>query len=275
MVMTVVNPAIEPAVSLITTTRLALVLEYDGTRYHGYQSQANLPTIQTEVEDALRKLTGERIRVMAASRTDAGVHARGQVVSFQTGSDLPPQTFVSGLNHYLPGDIAVKTAHRVRDFFSARRHAISREYHYSILNSSTRSPLKEGFTYRLSGQMDVNAMNQASQALIGEHDFASFTSSTEVSLKSTVRRVHRAEISRDGELVVFHIVANSFLLHQVRNTIGSLIRVGQGKMHCDEFYSIIATKQPGLAGPMAPASGLCLTQVNYFSPFEDGYDKNL
>ena len=270
MVMTVVNPAIEPAVGLKTTTRIVLVLEYDGTRYHGFQLQAGLPTIQDEVEEALMKLTGERIRVMSASRTDAGVHARGQVVSFQTGSSLPPQTFVSGLNYYLPRDIAVKSAHRVRDSFSARRHAISREYHYSILNSATRSPLKEGFTYRLNGPLDIYAMNQASQALIGEHDFSSFTSSTEVSLKSTVRRVYRAEITREAELVVFHMVANSFLLHQVRNTIGSLIKVGQGKMHCDEFYSIIAMKQPGLAGPMAPASGLCLTQVNYFSPFEDG-----
>lgn len=269
MVASVVNPAIEPAVSLKTTTRIVLILEYDGTRYHGFQLQASLPTIQEEVEEALRKLTGEKTRVMAASRTDAGVHARGQVVSFQTGSSHSPQTFVSGLNYYLPRDIAVKSAHRVRDSFNVRRYAISREYHYSILNSATRSPLKESLTYRLNGHLDINAMNQAAQALIGEHDFASFTSSIEDTLKSTVRRVYRAEIKREAELVIFHMVASSFLLHQVRNTIGSLIRVGQGKMHCDEFYSIIAMKQPGLAGPMAPASGLCLMQVNYLSPFKD------
>ncbi len=270
MVSTVVNPEVELVGSLATTTRIVLILEYDGTHYHGFQLQASLPTIQGAVEEALGKLTGEKTRVMAASRTDAGVHARRQVVNFQTGSSHPPQTFVNGLNYYLPRDIAVLTAHRVKDSFNVRRHAVSREYHYSILNSATRSPLREGWAYRLSGHLDINAMNQVSQALIGEHDFASFTSGIKVSLKSTVRRVYRAEISKNGELVIFHMVANSFLLHQVRNTVGSLIRVGLGKMRGDEFYSIMAMKQPGLAGPTAPASGLCLTQVNYLYPFEDG-----
>jgi len=129
-------------------------MEYDGTRYHGFQLQDGFPTIQGETEEALWKLTGERLRVMAASRTDAGVHAKG--------------------NYYLPRDIAVKSAHRVGDSFNVRRDAISREYNYYILNSLTRSPIMTGFSYLVTGHLDIEAMNLACQALIGEHDFTSF-----------------------------------------------------------------------------------------------------
>ena len=250
-------------------TRIVLILEYNGTRYHGFQLQANAPTIQGEVEKALWKLTGKKIRVMGASRTDAGVHARGQVVSFRTGSSHSLQTFVNGLNYYLPKDIAVKAAYRVKDSFSTRRHAVSREYNYCILNSWTRSPLRESYAYRLARHLDIEAINQACQVIIGEHDFASFTSGIGVGLKSTTRRVQRAEMSENGELAVFNVVANSFLPHQVRNTVGALIRVGLGRMNGDEFYSIMERKKPGLAGPTAPACGLCLLQVNYPHPFED------
>ncbi len=246
-----------------------LIVEYDGTRYHGFQLQPTLPTIQWEIEKALWGLTGERIRVMAASRTDAGVHAKGQVVSFRTESPLPPQTFVNGLNYYLSRDIAIKAAYKVDDSFNVRRDAISREYNYYILNSLTRSPIREGFSYFVRGYLDIEAMNQACQALIGEHDFISFASSMEIGTKNTVRRVYQAEMEKGGELVVFNIIANSFLTHQVRNTVGALIRVGLGRITVDEFCSIMKTKKPGLAGPTAPACGLCLMQVNYPYPFEE------
>jgi len=269
MVSTTVNLEAEPVANLATATKIVLIVEYDGTRYHGFQLQANLPTIQGELERALCKLTGERARVLAASRTDAGVHARGQVVSFRTRSPHSLQTFVKGLNYYLPRDIAVKAAHRVRDSFNVRRHAVSREYNYYILNSLTRSPLWEGFSYLVTGHLDIDAMNQACQVLIGEHDFASFISGNWVGIKSTVRTVYRAEMRKDGKLAVFNMVANSFLPHQVRNTVGALIRVGLGKMSGDEFYSILGAKRPGLAWPTAPACGLCLVQVNYPHPFEE------
>ena len=243
-------------------------MEYDGTRYHGSQLQANMPTIQEETEKALWKLTGEKTRVNTASRTDAGVHAKGQVVSFRTKSSLPPQTFVNGLNYYLPNDIAVKRAHKVDDSLNVRRSAVSREYNYYILNSSTRSPLQENFAYRVTGHLDIEAMNQACQTLIGKHDFASFASSLGGEIKSTVRRVYKAEVKKDGDVIIFNIIANSFLPHQVRNTLGALIRVGQGKMSADEFHRLIEAKQPGLAGPTAPARGLCLMQINYPQPFE-------
>jgi len=251
-----------------TGTRIALILEYDGTNYHGSQLQANAPTIQGEIEKALQKLTGEKTRVKAASRTDAGVHARGQVASFRARSALPLKTFVEGLNYYLPRDIAVKEAFRIDDSFDVRRSAISREYKYYILNSPTRSPMRQRFSYRVTGNLDIGAMNQACQALIGKHDFASFITSTDTREKSTIRNVHKAEIEQDGDMIVINMVANSFLPHQVRNTVGSLIKVGQGKMTVNEFYSMVEAKSPGLAGPTAPAGGLCLMRVNYPGPLE-------
>ena len=267
MGITATDPQVELVASLATTTKIVLILEYDGTRYHGFQLQASLPTVQGEIEKALYKLCGERTRVMAASRTDTGVHARGQVVSFRTSSPHPLKTFTNGLNYYLPGDIAVKASHRVRYSFSVRRSAVSREYNYYILNNLTRSPLREGFSYLVGGKLDIDAMNQACQALIGEHDFNSFVSS--VRMKNTIRKVYRAKMENEGEFTVFNIVANSFLPHQVRNTVGALIRAGLGKMSIDEFCSIIEAKKQGLAGPSVPACGLCLMQVNYPSPFEE------
>jgi len=259
---------------LVTITKMVLIMEYNGTHYHGFQLQAKLPTIQGELEKAVWKLTGERRRVMAASRTDAGVHAKGQVASFKTGSPLSPQTFINGLNYYLPRDIAVKAAYRVDDSFNVRRDALSREYSYYILNSPTRSPIWEGFSYLVPGHLDIETMNRACQALIDEHDFASFATCIGIGTKSTVRRVYSTQIEKTGELAIFNIVANSFLPHQVRNTVGALIRVGLGKMTTDEFGNLLEAKQPGLAGPTAPACGLYLMQVNYPHSWER-YNENL
>ena len=254
---------------MATTTKIVLVVEYDGTRYHGLQLQAGLPTVQKELEKALERITEVKTRILAASRTDTGVHAKGQVVSFRTGSHHSPETFIKALNYYLPEDIAVKAVHRVADSFNVRRHAVSREYNYYILNSQTRSPLRERFYYLVAGHLDIGAMNRACRALIGEHDFASFVNNNEAAAKSTVRRVYQAEMREDGELTVFNMVANSFLMHQVRNTVGTLLRVGLGKMSVDEFHSILEKAKPGLAWPTAPARGLCLMRVNYREPFED------
>ena len=249
--------------------RIILVIEYDGSNYHGSQLQANAPTIQGEIEKALKKLTGERIRIKTASRTDAGVHARGQVVCFDTAATLPLKSFIDGLNHYLPPDIAVQQAYVTKEPFDVRRRAVSREYRYTILNSPARSPLKQGHSYRVAGNLDTAAMHRACQWLIGRHDFASFVSSAETARqKRTVRDVFKAAITRDGDMIYFDIVANSFLPHQVRNIAGSLIKVGQGKMTADEFYGIVKAGTPGLAGPTAPAEGLCLVRVNYPGPFE-------
>ena len=248
-------------------TRLALVVEYDGECYAGSQWQPEVLTIQSEIEKALYKLTGESARVTMAGRTDAGVHAAGQVVAFDTESSLEERAFVSGLNHFLPLDIAVKSARRMSLAFDPRRHASKREYEYFILNSATRSPLWNGRAHRIAGELNIDAMNHACQLLIGEHDFASFTSNTEDEERTTVRYMYHASARRDGRMVIVRMMASAFLLHQVRNTVGTLLRVGQGKMTLQEFQSIINTCEFGLAGPAVPSYGLYLKSVYY----EEGF----
>jgi len=252
-----------------SATRVILIIEYDGTCYHGFQLQAELPTVQGELETALGKLTGSEHRVMAASRTDAGVHAREQVVSFRTGSALTAPTFITGLNHYLPEDIAVKAAYRVNDDFDVRREAVSREYRYYILNSRTRSPIRRRYSYRVSGELSIGAMNEAGEVLAGKHDFLSFASRLEDRGKSTVRNVFRAWVEREAELVMFNMVASSFLPHQVRNTVGVLVEVGTGRINVEEVRRIMEAKKPGLAGPTVPARGLYLMRINYPVTFEE------
>jgi tRNA pseudouridine38-40 synthase len=228
--------------SLADYTKMVMIMEYDGTNYHGFQWQANQPAVQGEVEAALLKLTGEKIRVLAASRTDTAVHAREQVASFRTTSSLSA---------------------------GVRRDAVSREYHYLILNRRARSPLHHRFAHHVPGRLDISAMNEACQYLIGKHDFASFATALESRIKSTVRRVYQADVLQAGDLVTFRIIASSFLPHQVRNTVGALIRVGLGKMTATEFHNILEARTPGMAGPTAPAHGLCLIRVNYPQSWEE------
>jgi tRNA pseudouridine38-40 synthase len=244
-----------------------LVVEYDGGRYAGSQWQPDMPTVQSEIETALYKWISEDIRITMAGRTDAGVHAKGQVVSFETCSALDDRAFVSGMNHFLPLDIAVKSARYVELTFDPRRHATKREYEYFILNSATRSPLWNGRAYRVAGELNIDAMNQACLMLLGEHDFASFTPNREDEERTTVRYMYHASVRCDGKMVIVRMVASAFLLHQVRNTVGALLRVGQGKMTPQEFQSIINTCEFGLAGPTVPSYGLYLNSVYY----EEGF----
>lgn len=236
------------------------IVEYDGSRYHGSQYQANGRTIQGEIEEAVYKLTGEKTRISAASRTDAGVHAIGQVVSLRTRAGYPLQTWVNALNHYLDEDIAVRAAYCGSEGFDVRRHAVTREYRYSILNRPARSPRLRHFTYHVPHGLDVEAMNDACKVLVGAHDFAPFSTATDV---STTRRVHKVEVYREEDNVICDMVANSFLPQQVRNTVGGLIRVGQGQTSVDDFCRLARSGMTGVVGPAAPAHGLCLMKVNY------------
>jgi tRNA pseudouridine38-40 synthase len=241
---------------------LVCVVEYDGTRYHGFQLQADKPTIQGEIERALEKLTGEKSRVIGASRTDAGVHAKGQVIGFQTRSALKCKSFMDGLNYHLLSDIAIKATRKVDINFKLRREAKNREYCYRILDSSIRSPLEQGRAYQVAKSLNVYAMSRASQALIGTHDFASFTQLGGYS-ESTVRTVYDANVRRQNDLVLFDIKADSFLQQQIRRTVGALIRVGMTDIATEDFGQIVEAKKYGLAGPTAPPYGLYLTAVNY------------
>jgi tRNA pseudouridine38-40 synthase len=247
------------------SSKFILLIEYDGTQYHGFQWQVGLPTIQNELEQAIKRFCGQSSRVIAASRTDTGVHAKGQVVSFWAKSTLDTMALIKGLNYFLPRDIAVKAAYRAGTDFSVRRDALSREYHYYILNSSTRSPFSQRFALFIPKILDIQAMNEACQLIRGEHDFASFASSLDDN-RSTLRDVYEAGIGKKGDFTVFRIVANSFLPHQVRSTVGLLIRLGLGKIGIDDFRDIMEAKSVGLAGPLSPACGLCLKKVNYPKP---------
>lgn len=243
--------------------KIALIVEYDGTRYHGFQYQDNAITVQAELELALKGLTNQSIRVKAACRTDAGVHAVGQVVSFRTQAQYPPEAWVKALNYFLPPDVAVQEAWPVAEDFDVQRWAIRREYRYTIFNRRVRSPFKVRFAYFYPQPLDVAAMQRASRTLEGEHDLSSFSPLAGERAGKTTRKVYQSRVSRRGDLVYFTMAANSFLPHQIRHTVGALLRVGRGKLGVAEFGQILGARQPGLAGPAVPPQGLCLMKVEY------------
>ena len=242
--------------------RVALILEYEGSRYHGFQYQANAPSVQAEVEQALFRLTRERVRVRAASRTDTGVHAMGQAVAFDTQASYPPQVFQEGLNAYLPRDIAVRAAYRVREEFDPRRDALSRHYRYTILNQEAPSPLWRRFAHRVPGPLDTNAMHHAAQQLLGCHDFRAFSGPLGEG-QNTLRRMLCASVRRQDNLIRLELVASAFLPHQVRRIAGALVQVGRGKLDQEGFAELIDPVRPALAGPALPPHGLCLVQVTF------------
>ena len=268
-------PQSEEVIGARVNTRVTLTVEYDGTSYFGFQWQDDRPTVQQELEKALFALTGESARMVCASRTDTGVHALGQVVSFRTSSELSLESFVTGMNHFLPADIAVKAAHFPSPGFHVQKSAVSRLYEYRIHDSRTRSPLADRFAYVVRGPFDVEKMNEACGTLVGEHDFASFTSGSGALIKDTKRRVFRAAVASEGDNLVFAMEANSFLTHQIRNTVGALIEIGLGRMSVSEFCSIMEQRKPGLAGPKAPACGLHLVRVNYPRSIEEEINENV
>jgi tRNA pseudouridine38-40 synthase len=250
---------------------IVLAVEYNGGRYFGFQWQKDRPTIQDELEMAILKLIGEERRVTAACRTDSGVHARGQVVSFRTDTVLPDKAFVSGLNHFLPKDISVLRAGTVSAGFNVMKDAVSREYRYLILNRRPRASLGNDMYYHVAAELDAGQMDLASKLLIGEHDFASFVTDWDRE-QSTVRMIYDTGVQREGEEIAFHVRAKSFLTHQVRNMVGTLVRVGTGKMGIEEFRNILEMKKLSLAGPTAPAHGLCLMKVIYKDNSEFKYE---
>lgn len=240
--------------------RIAFVLEYDGSSYAGSQLQENAPTIQEELENALVKLTGERLRVSFAGRTDAGVHAIGQVAACTTTSSLETDLFVRALNAHLPVEIAVRQALDVPEDFDPRRNASSRSYRYTIYNAPQRSPLWRTHAWHIAEPLDLAAMRQAAAVLVGEHDFASFSRDEG---GSTVRCLQRSDVTQRGPLVRVELEANAFLRQQVRRTVGALAQVGTGRLAVPAFTGLLRRAEPALAGPLAPARGLCLLRVTY------------
>ena len=243
------------------TRRIALVIEYEGTAYAGSQYQKSVRTVQGELERALRKLTGKAIRLALAGRTDAGVHAKGQVAAFLTTVPYELGVFQRALNSHLPKDIAVRSAHEVALGFDVRRHARRRWYRYRIYNGHSRRPLFRTQSWHVQGPLDVEAMREAARQLVGRQDFAALAAPAPG--RNTVRTVYWAEVRRHRCWVVFDIEANAFLPQQVRRTVGALVRVGQGKETVEGFRRLVASARPGAASFAAPAAGLCLMAVRY------------
>jgi tRNA pseudouridine38-40 synthase len=242
---------------------IKLTIEYDGTNYQGWQVQPKGPTIQGILEEKLGLLTGESIRLVGSGRTDAGVHALGQVAHFKTQSQMDARSIQRALNSLLPSDIVIQKIEEVEEDFHARKHSKSKVYEYRILNRNLRSPFHHGYAWHIPQRLDVKEMRKATQWLIGEHDFSSFRS-VGTPTRTAIRRVIRAEWKRgrDG-LIRFEIEANGFLKQMVRAIVGTLVEVGKGKMSAMEFQKVLESKERKKAGPTAPAHGLFLKEVKY------------
>jgi tRNA pseudouridine38-40 synthase len=245
-----------------TGRNILLVLEYDGSRYAGFQWQPNAPTVQAELETAIERLSGEQVRVTGAGRTDAGVHARGQVVSFATGSRLPANEIQRALNALLPPDIAVLEAREVAPDVHPRFSAVRRAYRYTILNTAVRSPLLRATSYHVGVLLNVDAMNEAAQALVGRHDFAAFGGPMRKG-GSTVRTVYSIVCRREGDMVIVDIEANAYLSRMVRHIVGTLLAVGRGALPVVAVAEILESRDRNQAQAAAPAQGLCLMDIGY------------
>lgn len=245
---------------------IKLTIEYDGTAYHGWQSQINAKTVQDIVTDAVSKLTRENSSITGASRTDTGVHAFGQVCNFFTETAIPADKFAFALNTLLPEDITVKKSEEVAPDFHSRFSTKGKKYRYLFYNSVFPSALLRHRAYHIFYPLDVDAMNRAAAHFIGTHDFVSF-SATGGSVKTTVRTITQACVERDNELITFTVMGNGFLYNMVRIIAGTLVEVGQGKMDPDTVPDMITALDRKKAGRTAPAHGLYLVEVYYDDSF--------
>jgi tRNA pseudouridine38-40 synthase len=240
-----------------------LTIEYDGTDYHGWQRQANDRTIQGEIENALMTMTGNKITLIGAGRTDAGVHAFGQVANFLCRTALEPHVFQKGLNSLLPKDIVITRCTQVSVKFHARYDVKSKSYHYRILNRELPAAIFRRYAWHIRKRLNLDAMSGSLCYIIGTHDFKAFEG-TGSPRANTVRSVMHADLEKrnDGYLV-FKIQGNGFLRFMVRNIVGTLVDVGLGKIMPRDINRILVSKDRNLAGITAPAHGLFLMNVNY------------
>jgi tRNA pseudouridine38-40 synthase len=242
--------------------RVAALVEYDGTDYAGWQSQTHSVSVQDAVEAAVGFVAGHGVIAICAGRTDAGVHAAGQVIHFDTRATRTARAWVLGSNTKLPPSIAVQWAGEVPSGFHARHAAVRRIYRYYILNRSARSALRRTRTAWIHRPLDAEAMHSAAQVLIGEHDFSAFRS-IECQSKTPVRRVQRIHVERAGDMVWLEIEANAYLHHMVRNIVGTLLDVQQAADPAGAMLRILAGLDRRAAGITAPAAGLYLWRVEY------------
>ena len=258
-------------------TNIACGIEYDGTDYHGFQRQLDAPTVQAAVETAIARISGTVSVVHGAGRTDAGVHASGQVVNFHTSSHLAPQVWVRALNAVLPADIAVRWAKEVPEHFHARFSARSRSYRYTIWNDAAPTALQARYSYYRSQTLAVDVMHEACQMLVGRKDFGAFghnpeeTNARKPGPHSCIRTMLEARCMRKGPQVYCDFTADAFLTGMVRRIVGTLLLVGQKRLSLDEFATIVQRAEKTHPGSATPSHGLCLVQVDY--PEEFGVTK--
>jgi tRNA pseudouridine38-40 synthase len=239
-----------------------MVIEYDGTGYSGWQRQPNDRSVQEVLENAIRAVTGESVRVTGAGRTDAGVHALAQVANFTTSSELQAPELQPAINANLPDDVSVLDLREAAADFHAQRSARGKTYTYTILNRRVPSPLLRRAALFIPQKLDVDAMRRAAQFIRGEHDFACFRSAGS-SAKTSTRNITRLDLEQKGDTTAITISADGFLYNMARAIVGTLIEVGRGKIAPDEIKDVISSKDRGRAGPTAPPHGLCLVKVDY------------
>lgn len=242
--------------------KVKLVLAYDGADFHGWQAQPGLRTVQGALEEALREMIGERPCTRGASRTDAGVHAEGQVATFRTTSTIPPHGFQRGLSGLLRPDVVVVSAEEVPDDFDAQRSARGKHYRYRVLSSRQPSPTLRRSTWWVAGPLDLDAMRRAATSLVGTFDFAAFRSS-DCAQKTTVRTVSRLDVTPDGDEIRFDVEGTAFLMNMVRILVGTLVDVARGRIAADDVPAIRDGLDRRKAGRTAPPHGLTLVRVFY------------
>lgn len=242
--------------------RIAMGLEYDGTAYYGWQRQQNLPSVEEEVERALSQVADHEVSVQCAGRTDAGVHAMGQVIHFDSIAERSVRAWILGGNNYLPKDIRILWAKPVTGDFHARYSAVAREYRYSIYNHHVASALFHNRAMWCRYELDLGQMQAAAFYLLGEHDFSSFRGSGCQS-KTPQRRIDEIKIAQGGNMINITVRGNAFLLHMVRNIVGSLLLVGTGEKPSSWMQELLQVKDRRMAGATAPACGLYLVRVDY------------
>lgn len=242
---------------------IRLLLQYEGTKYQGWQRQTSSDnTIQGKLERLLERMCGETIEVSASGRTDAGVHAMGQVANFHTNCEMSLSDMQEYCNHYLPEDIAVVEISEAAPRFHSRLNACGKCYCYRVINSSVPNVFWRRYAQEIPEVLDEEAMRRAAQFLLGEHDFKSFTSAKK-GKKSTIRRIDEISIERDGDMLTFTFVGNGFLHHMIRILMGTLLEVGMGKRTPESMLELLAVQKREAAGPLVPAKGLTLLQVFY------------
>jgi tRNA pseudouridine38-40 synthase len=241
---------------------IKLVLEYDGTDYHGWQRQKGRRTVQQEVEDTLSRVANQKVTLIGAGRTDAGVHALGQVANFRTTSRLGPTDFQRALNGLLPPDIVVLGAEEVPKGFHSRFDARSKRYEYRILNRELPQAVGRHYAWHIGPGLSLARMRRCLPHLLGWRDFSSFQS-TGSSVKSPVRQVMACGLRREGDLVRFFVEADGFLRRMVRAMVATLVEVGLGRLSVEEFAAVVAARDRSLAAATAPPQGLFLTHVHY------------